>query len=223
MSSLLSSLEEAVAIVVLVRAVLVVLGVDSWGSRSSRVPISAIALLALVAVPSVVQLVWAPVFGWLRNDPQLVVSHHQYWRLLTAVVVQDSGAVGTVFNLATLGVVAVLAAWFWGGAATIGFFFGLGALLSGISAVYGATSAGSSGATFGLAATVIGYALVRGPRSSRLVSMWPLAFGGLIWAFGNFHGMAIVVGAALGAGCAVLGVAPSSGHGHVPVLPRESS
>ncbi len=62
-----------------------------------------------VAVPSLLQI-WFPGLetAW-RRDPDAVRLHGQAWRLLTSVLVQDSGIGGTVFNLIILAATVVFA------------------------------------------------------------------------------------------------------------------
>ncbi|MFI6597930.1 rhomboid family intramembrane serine protease [Nonomuraea sp. NPDC050536] len=74
----------------------------------SRVPLASIAVVAVTAVPSLLQFAVPGLEPALMRDPA-AISHGEWWRLATALVVQDGGLFGTVFNLATLAVLAFLA------------------------------------------------------------------------------------------------------------------
>jgi len=154
--------------------------------------------VGLVAVPSLAQWVRPRLLTDLRCDPEQVIHQRQWWRLLTAVAVQDGGAVGSCFNLATLAVVAVLACRAWGGPRALVLFACSAALLNGMATASGAGTAGSSGATFALASSIAGLALVRSRGAGRLRAGLPIAIGAVILALGNPHGIAVLTGAALG-------------------------
>ncbi len=62
----------------------------------------------MTAVVSVLGLIVPAVEVALRRD-RTAIDHGQVWRLVTALVVQDGGVAGTVFNLAGLAAVGVLA------------------------------------------------------------------------------------------------------------------
>ena len=71
----------------------------------------------MTAAVSVAGLVAEPVLVALRRDA-VALSDGQLWRLLTALLVQDGGVPGTVFNLLGLVLVGVaaerrLGAWAW--------------------------------------------------------------------------------------------------------------
>jgi hypothetical protein len=80
-----------------------------------------------VAIPSVLQPVFPPLLRVLERDPNQIEHHGQVWRVLTYVVVQDGGAVGTASNLVLLAVVALTTAHTMRSGTTVGVFV-LGAL-----------------------------------------------------------------------------------------------
>ena len=142
-----------------VRAGAVLLGGD-MALLVRRPPVAAIALWLIVAVPSLVQLPVPALLRALKRDPGQIRQHGQLWRLISSAVVQDGGIAGTAFNLVILAVVAVVA---------IGSGRGPGAGHLAVGAVvdlvttfaWPSAGAGNSGATFTLAASVTGLALVR--------------------------------------------------------------
>src|ERR1700761_7209118 len=83
---------------------------------------AALALFAVVAVPSLIELGWHGIYTALYRAPDQIKSHHEYWRLVTGSIVQDGGLEGTIFNLVVLFVIATLAVYAWGAARAIGLF-----------------------------------------------------------------------------------------------------
>lgn len=101
-----------------------------------------------VAVPSLLQVPFPQVYDVLYRQADAVSEQHEWWRLGTALTVQDGGIVGTVSNLLLLGLALVLALPLWGTWATVVTFviagIGLNLLAVGFGAVDGG---GNSGAT----------------------------------------------------------------------------
>jgi membrane associated rhomboid family serine protease len=121
----------------------------------------AVGLWAAVAVPSVLQFAFPHLLTALRRDPELIRHHHQYWRVLTSVLVQDGGVAGTIFNLAVLAVVATVAVQIWGPLPAMVLFV-LGQLVFDLAATFLSDDlgAGNSGADFSLIMSVVGLALL---------------------------------------------------------------
>jgi len=83
------------------------------GSPRRRLHPVAVLLWLLVAVPSLLQLVRPGIYDLLSRQPMLI-ERGEWWRLLTSVLVQDGGALGTVYNLVTLALTASAAVALWG-------------------------------------------------------------------------------------------------------------
>src|SRR4051812_408401 len=90
----------------------------------ARVPLPAVALWLLVAVPSLLQFVIPGIYGLLHRDSGLIMDHGQWWRPYTSFLVQDGGVMGAAFNLVTLAIFGVLAVRLWGSRVAIVIFFG---------------------------------------------------------------------------------------------------
>ena len=55
------------------------------------------AMVAVVAVPSLIELGWHGIYTALSRQPDQIEDHHEYWRLLTGSIVQHGGLEGTIF------------------------------------------------------------------------------------------------------------------------------
>ncbi len=78
------------------------------GQTAGRAPVT-LALAALVAIPSLLQLVFPAPLTALQRDRDLILHNGQVWRLVTALVVQDGGLIGLIFNLPPLVLLGALA------------------------------------------------------------------------------------------------------------------
>jgi hypothetical protein len=63
---------------------------------------AALALVAVVAVPSLIELGWHGIYTALYRAPDQIKFHHEYWRLLTGSIVQDGGLEGTILLATTM-------------------------------------------------------------------------------------------------------------------------
>lgn len=138
----------------------------------------AVALWCLVAVPSLVQVAAAPaLLEWGQRESSAIAGG-QWWRLVTAIFLQDGGWAGTAFNLAILAVTLVLVGAVWRGLPAVLVFL-VGGVLANVLTwlVLDQTGAGNSMATLCLlaAATVV------------------------LLAVGDQHGLALALGLAAGA------------------------
>lgn len=162
---------------------------------------AALALIAVVAVPSLIELGWHGIYTALYRAPDQIKLHHQYWRLVTGSIVQDGGLEGTIFNLLVLFVIATLAVYAWGPARATGLFV-VGVIGFNLTATYAFASpgGGNSAATIFLATTMVGLAAVR----RRVVPVLAaaavvLVAGAVLLADNDAHGIPILAGLAIGA------------------------
>lgn len=168
------------------------------GSKS-RPKIFTWIVVPLIALPSLLQIPFPAVFSWLSGQPELFIEHHEYWRLFTAMLVQDGGMIGTFFNIISLVLIAPLAEAFWGWKKAALIFFLSGLALSALSITFGAVSSGSSGATFTLALSMVGASILLNQSIGlRLLAFCPVAIGLLLTLTGNAHGYAMLLGTLVG-------------------------
>jgi hypothetical protein len=175
--------------------------------RALRTPAPGAVLLWLtVAVPSLLQMAFGGLLGQLQRDPDLIRQDGEWWRLVASGVVQDGGIFGTVFNLAVLALIAVLADSVWGTVRAVSVF--LVALVAfNLSATFAspAVGAGNSAATFGLATSMVGLALAaRRERVVLLLAGVTMIDGIALLALGDAHDEVIVGGLLIGLGLGIV-------------------
>lgn len=170
------------------------------GRVPSRPSIAAGALWLVVAVPSVLRFAVPSLFLTLRRDPGLIRAHWQWSRVLTSALVQSGGLAGTVFNLTALAFVTLVAGLVWGGPSTV-VLFAIAQCGFGVAATFVSArpDAGASGATFALAASIVGAALTGPLPKVRLVLCAVVIAAGVVaLARLDAHGLAILGGVGLG-------------------------
>ncbi|MBV6699835.1 hypothetical protein [Kitasatospora aureofaciens] len=208
MGAVLFNVTTAALMVMMINSGLAVVGRDSLRGRLTRqVPWAAVGLTVLAVAGVVLQLCWSGAMDALDSDP----AKSGWWREFTSVFMQNGGAGGALWNLATLAAVAALAQWYWGGPLTLGFFFAGIVLPNRIDTLLGLGDdtpstdprnfAGSSGATYFLGAT-LALALLTGTGAAkeRALAIGVPVLGLAMWlAQENGHGLVAVYGFALGA------------------------
>jgi len=164
----------------------------------TKQPVATFVALALVGVPTLLQLTVAPeLLERLQRDPD-PIGRGQRWRLVSALVVQDAGVLGAAFNLAALAVVGIAAERVWGTRrwVLIAVLSGVGSELWGL--VVQPVGAGNSVVVFGLAASLASVAVRSGPRKARGLGALVLTIALVLLATGDIHGGAATIGAVLG-------------------------
>ena len=173
--------------------------------RSHRPPVAAIAVTAALVVGALLQVCWPGALDALRTSP----ASGQWWRVLTAPFVQDSGIVGALFNIVTAAIVVALAEWQWGRLLASGLWLvGAWAPVGAVASLVGyhvaaqnvvAYSAGSSGATYFTAGTLCAAAILGLGGRERLAGLAGLGVALLMWLWlDDGHGVVLTVGVALG-------------------------
>lgn len=207
MGALLFNVTTAGLMVLMFKAGVALIGEGTVGRR--RVPWAAAGLTAIAVAAVVVQLCWSGAMDAFDSDP----AKSGWWRVLTSVFMQNGGVLGASWNIATLAVIAALAEWFWGAPLMVGLFAAGILLPQQVDALFGASDragsdprnfAGSSGATYFLAATLAAALLLRGgtpaasPKQALLALTVPVLGLALWFAQSNGHGLVAVYGFTLG-------------------------
>lgn len=170
----------------------------AYDTGPKRFPWATVVTLVAVGVPTLIQLIWAP--GLLnlleRNGP--LILEGQWWRLISAFVVQDGALPGAVFNVVTLAVVGREVERLLGSARWI-----LVAVLSVIGGelwglIVQPVGAGNSIANFGLAAASSVLLVRVGSRRARVLAGVALLACAVLLFIGDIHGGAALVGGVTG-------------------------
>lgn len=171
-------------------------GRDAQLQRPNR---ATILLWLVVAVPSTIQFAEPRLLDWLERD-WTKIGDGQVWRLITSIVVQDGGLVGTVFNLFVLAIVATAAqSWWTPGRIWLTFWIcGIGANL--LVAHWEPRGGGNSMATFALACALA----LNAALASRSRAQWPAAAATALCVVGlaaarDYHAAACALGLLAGA------------------------
>jgi membrane associated rhomboid family serine protease len=182
-----------------VRAAVALLGGD-LARVLRRPPAAAVALWLVVAIPSLLQFAFPGLLRALERDPYQIRQHGQWWRLVTSAVVQDGGVAGTVFNLVILAVVGVVAIRAWGSVrGLIIFAIGVAGFDLATTFAWPSVGAGNSAATFTLAASVTGLAVVKvRDRAAVVLGAVTAGCGIFLLALADAHGSAVVGGLVIG-------------------------
>jgi membrane associated rhomboid family serine protease len=165
-----------------------------------RLPLVALILTVAIGVPSLLQFALPAISDALGREPAMTLQHGQWWRVLTSVMAQDGGLVAAIFNLVVVAFVSTLAEWVWGRWRTVVLFVLPSIALNLLALAWNAPGGGSSFASDGLLMSLCGLGLVVS-RSLivRLCAVAAIAIGVTLVAINDAHGVAILVGAALGA------------------------
>ncbi len=165
-----------------------------------RLPVAAVALWLIVALPSLLQFAFPGLLHALERDPDQIRQHGQWWRLFTSAVVQDGGIAGTLFNLTILTIVGVVAILAWGSVRGL-IIFAVGVVGFNLATTFAwpSVGAGNSAATLTLAASVTGLAVVK-MRERVVVVLGALTAGCGIFllALRDAHGSAVIGGLVIG-------------------------
>jgi hypothetical protein len=166
-----------------------------------RVPILAIVLVVVIGIPSIAQYTGWPAIGdALRRDPALTLHHGEWWRVLTSLLAQDGGLVAAIFSLVVVAVAVGLSSWVQGTWLTLAVFVFCSIALNLLAIGWGAGGGGSSFASDGTMLSVLAFGLVMARnRIVMVAAIIAIAGGILLVVLDDAHGIAILLGAAIGA------------------------
>ncbi|QDZ15902.1 rhomboid family intramembrane serine protease [Humibacter ginsenosidimutans] len=185
-----------------------------------RFPWPALVLAVIIGVPSLLQFALPGLTDALARDPDATLRHGQWWRILTALLVQDGGPVAAVFNLVVVALALTLGTWIWGPWLAVALYLVPSIVLNLLAVAWGQSGGGSSFANDGLMFSVFALGLLIGTRDAARASQASTisvrvcgAIGVLVAivlvATGDAHGVAMLFGLVLGA--AATPFAPSAG------------
>ncbi len=173
-------------------------------ARPRTVPVVALVATVVVGVPSLLQFAIPAIGRALRRDPAETLFHGQWWRPLTALLAQDGGIAAAVFNLILVAVITAASEWIVGRWRTVLFFLVPSILVNLLALSWGATGGGSSFAADGLMlAVILRCAIGRADSAVRIAAVLAVASGVVLVLLDDAHGVAMLIGAVLGAVSAI--------------------
>ncbi|GAA2091451.1 hypothetical protein GCM10009840_33400 [Pseudolysinimonas kribbensis] len=175
-------------------------------------PWLAIAAVIVVGAPSLLQYAIPGLGRALERDPTATLAHAEWWRPVTALLAQDGGLVAAAFNLVIVGAVVLVGEWSWGRARTLVAFLATSLVLNLIALTWTSRGGGSSFASDGLMVALTAHtALTRPVAPVRVIGAVQLVIAVVLVALNDAHGLAMLVGAALGVLLALPDIAPRRG------------
>jgi membrane associated rhomboid family serine protease len=161
-------------------------------------PVMTILMAVAIGIPTMLQFVFPTILTTLERDTTRFLAG-DWWRIVTALFVQDGGVIGSVFNLVSLLLVGSVAERVWGRRRWLMVFFGCGVLSEIVGLAWQPVGAGNSVANFGLAASVAAWCLVSSRLLPvRLVAAVALLAGVPLLLLRDIHGAATLFGAGMG-------------------------
>lgn len=163
-----------------------------------RFPVVAVVLTALIGIPSLLQIALPQITDALSRRPSLELDG-QWWRVLTALMTQDGGVAGAIFNLVVVAVVTVLGERVWGRWRMLVLFVVPSIVLNLLAVVWNAPGGGSSFASDGLLLSMcaLGVLSIR-RRLFAICTAVPVAAGIVLIVANDAHGVAMLLGTLLG-------------------------
>jgi rhomboid protease GluP len=171
------------------------------GERRPRWPVATVAVLLVTVVLTVLQYPFPQVRQALWREPGALAAG-QWWRLVTALLVQYDAVWQIVVVFALIAGVGALAERVFGHGWWLLLYLGCGAVGQAFGYRWAPPDAGASVAAAGLLGAVCAWLLSpAGPRQAQVRVwgvVWPLA-GIALTATGDMHGPPLLVGFGLGA------------------------
>ena len=162
-----------------------------------QLPRATLGIFMAITLPSILQGFFPVLLGnWQRDTARIVDG--EWWRLATALFVQDGGAAGALFNLIYLPLLGAVAELLLGSGAMLFTSF-CGGICSEIVALFWQPSgAGNSVVNFALSSAIaVGVLAQKMPYPLRIAACLSLGVSGILLALHNIHGVAALIGALL--------------------------
>jgi hypothetical protein len=168
--------------------------------RPVRVPVLAIVLVLVIGIPSIAQYAGLPWIGdALRREPALTLDHGEWWRVLTSLLAQDGGLVAAIFGLVVVAVAITFSTWIQETWLTLAIFLFCSIVLNLLAIGWGAVGGGTSFASDGTMLSVLALGLVMARNRIVMTAAFIAIAGGIVLVvLDDAHGVAILLGAAIG-------------------------
>ena len=186
---------------VLAAFIRVAIGMVRQSARPRGFPWLTIVLVVVIGIPSIGQYAGWPAAGdALRREPELTLQHGEWWRVLTSLLAQDGGVVAAVFGLVVVAIAITFSTWIQGSWLTLAIFLFCSIVLNLLALGWGAVGGGTSFASDGVMLSVLALGLVTmRDRVMMIAAIVAIAGGILLVVLDDAHGVAILLGAAIGA------------------------
>jgi membrane associated rhomboid family serine protease len=159
-------------------------------------PSATLLLAAAIALPSTLQFFFPVILSVLRRDYARFLAG-DWWRVITAMFVQDAGVAGAAFNIITLLLVGAVAEQLWGSARMIGIFFAGGIAAEVVAFAWQPIGAGNSVGNFSLAASIAIACLGQADSKAKAFAWLALGADAVLVLLRDIHGAAALAGAVL--------------------------
>jgi len=165
-----------------------------------RWPRTTTGLALAVTVPTVGQFAAPALLGALQRDAKAIASG-EWWRLATALLVQDGGVSGSLANITGLLLIGTVAELLVGGRRLAGIFFAGGLCTEVVALWWQPTGAGNSIANVSVAASLVAWCLIRRRTTAAIIpASTAIAAWAALLAMRDIHAAAAVFGGLMGAG-----------------------
>ena len=166
------------------------------GTAAASLPVATVGIALLTAAGAAAQAAFPSLLGLMERD-SVRIAAGEIWRVGTALLVQDGGLPGTVFNLGCLVAVGTIAERLWGPAKWLLLYFGCGIAAELIALAWQPVGAGNSIAVMALAGSLCALGASGGGRAL-LPALAGLSCGLALAAMRDIHGGALLLGALAG-------------------------
>lgn len=190
----------SILLFIVVLVLFVTIAIRIIPARPRPFPVVAVVAVITIGVPSLLQFAVPEIGAALTRSPDLTIHHGQWWRILTAIAAQDGGLVAAIFNLLVIAAAVAVGEWVWGRWRAVVLYLLPSVVLNLVAVfVWHATGGGSSFADDGLMLSVCGLGLVASSRVVvRVCASAAILVGVVLVVLGDAHGVAMLLGAALG-------------------------
>ena len=157
-------------------------------------------LLLIVGTPTILQFIFPSILPLFERNRDRVLSG-ELWRMVTALVFQDGGINGAIFNLVGLFFIGMIGETVWGSRRLFTIFWFGGVCSEIVGLFWQPIGAGNSIANLSIAASIVAWCIVNCRRLPVIV-LAILTIGSYLGLFllKDIHGAAGFIGLALGFG-----------------------
>lgn len=165
-------------------------------TKRLRFPKLTAAFCIVLGICYTLQLFYPQLLIHLRRDTTLILSG-EYWRMITALFVQDGGTIGAIYNIFALLLIGGLAEQYLKKSTWVIIFFAGGILSNCIALLWQPIGAGNSVANFALAGATLLIAILSKNNTTRVIGALGFLCAAPLLVIKDIHGAAVLIGAIL--------------------------